>query len=643
MSREESLNEAKLQTLIKVENLDKVFDLGKSKLKSLGGINIDFHKCEFTVIYGPSGAGKTTLLSCLSGLEKATSGRIAYENINITSLGRRERASFRRKKIGFIFQNYNLIDKMTAEQNVEVPLILNRVSKLKRKHRVAECLHSLGLKDLAKRKVCDLSGGERQRVAIARALVNDPQVILADEPTGNLDQLRGYSVIELLKSIAHEQNRSVILVTHNPNYIGFADKVVYLEDGGIKKVENNGHPLCSAKTELSSFKNQPRKWYSGFSGFWFIGLWLLLHAKKRSMSAASLLGLGLTTILLVAILTVNLIKINQSQLSSLKIFYRVTYRANYNQKIDNNAVKLLSDNQAIKKAIPIKIDSASVALDSVNSSANVFAMGKNDLLDRGVEIVSGNIYEDQAKQTVVTEDLVRYLGEDDFSILKKTLSISLSSGKSELAQVVGVSKSIDSPRIYLPVEYLAKNAYSYIDVELNPGFSFDQLSQEVESQNMIAYEPGDTSSNISNNIFITEIIFIIIGILTVILALVSAYNFIILAYDHNFYEYGVLKALGVIPSDIPKIFSVQALSIGILGGIFAILFSSAISYIVLLILKTMLYFIGLNVEQIALIEIRPALLPYILVAGVLVSVLTLIYPVKRVTSLSALETIRNYE
>ncbi|MEM3506470.1 MAG: ABC transporter ATP-binding protein [Candidatus Bathyarchaeia archaeon] len=218
-------------------DLMKVYRIGHIEIPALNGVNLKVKKGEFISIVGPSGSGKSTLLNMLGALDRPTSGYVFIDGVNIFSLNDNQLAEFRNLKIGFVFQAYNLIPRATVIKNVELPMITRGIPKSERLKRAYELLKRVGLSDKIYRKPLELSGGEQQRVAIARALVNRPSIVLADEPTGNVDSKTSYEIVELLKEINSEFGTTFIIVTHNPEVANATERIVHLRDGKIYKEE----------------------------------------------------------------------------------------------------------------------------------------------------------------------------------------------------------------------------------------------------------------------------------------------------------------------------------------------------------------------------------------------------------------------
>ncbi|MGD0643299.1 MAG: ABC transporter ATP-binding protein [Candidatus Bathyarchaeia archaeon] len=219
---------------IKIRNLVKIYKAGKIEVQALRGLNLDINAGERIAIIGPSGSGKTTLLNVIGGLDFATAGSVQVGDVEVTALSPTQLVNYRRKTVGHVFQNLNLISTLTAEENIELPMIALGVSGGKRKQRVNDLLDVVGLKERAHHRPEELSGGEQQRIAIASALANDAPVLLADEPTGELDTTNARIVVEYLVKANEELGKTIIMVTHDPSVVRAANKIMRIEDGLIK-------------------------------------------------------------------------------------------------------------------------------------------------------------------------------------------------------------------------------------------------------------------------------------------------------------------------------------------------------------------------------------------------------------------------
>lgn len=231
--------EAKKIPVIEVKNLFKIYRVGEEKVRALNGVDFTIYKGEFCSIVGTSGSGKSTLLNMLAGLEPPTTGEIIIAGEHIETKTENQLVKFRRDHIGFIFQSFNLMPTMDAVENVALPLTFQGMDKKKRTKKAKEVLKLVGLTRHMKHKPTQMSGGQQQRVGVARALVVEPEIIFADEPTGNLDSNTSKEVMELMKKVVRETQQTLVMVTHDNHLAGFADRVFHIIDGKIVKIEDH--------------------------------------------------------------------------------------------------------------------------------------------------------------------------------------------------------------------------------------------------------------------------------------------------------------------------------------------------------------------------------------------------------------------
>ena len=225
--------------IINIENLEKTYELGSVQIKALKGISLQMEENEFVAIMGPSGSGKSTMMNLIGCLDTPTSGSYFLESQDVSRMNSDQLAEIRNQKIGFVFQTFNLLPRANILHNVELPLIYSGISTSERKRLAEEAIERVGLGDRIKHKPNELSGGQRQRVAIARALVNNPSIILADEPTGNLDSKTGEEIMKILDHL-YDMGNTIILVTHEDNIAEYAHRVVRLKDGVVESDITNG-------------------------------------------------------------------------------------------------------------------------------------------------------------------------------------------------------------------------------------------------------------------------------------------------------------------------------------------------------------------------------------------------------------------
>ena len=228
-----------MKTIIDIKDMYKIYEMGSEKVHALDGIDIKIHEHEFVAIIGPSGSGKSTLMNMIGCLDTPTSGEYFLDGVNIAKYSENDLAHIRNSKIGFIFQQFNLFRRLSALENVEMPAKYMRVPREERKARAKKVLDLVGLSDRISHRPTELSGGQQQRVVIARSLVNNPPVVLADEPTGNLDSKSGEDIMNMIKQL-HKQGSTVILITHDIDVANEADRMIKLRDGKITSDKKRG-------------------------------------------------------------------------------------------------------------------------------------------------------------------------------------------------------------------------------------------------------------------------------------------------------------------------------------------------------------------------------------------------------------------
>lgn len=227
----------KNENIIEVKNLKKVYRMGNERIVAVDDVSFTIKRGEFCCIFGVSGSGKSTLLNLMAGIEKITSGQITMKGKNIRKMSERNLAKFRQNNLGFVFQSYNLLNTMTALENVELPLVFKHITQKRRRKLAREMLVKVGLGPRLRHKPKEMSGGQQQRVGIARAFVSNPEIVFADEPTGNLDSKTSKEVMDLIKGMAKSNHQTIVMVTHDQRLTEYADRIIHIFDGKIEEIE----------------------------------------------------------------------------------------------------------------------------------------------------------------------------------------------------------------------------------------------------------------------------------------------------------------------------------------------------------------------------------------------------------------------
>ena len=251
-----------MEKIIELKNVKKIYHMGNEKIKAVNGVSFEINKGEFCCLLGTSGSGKSTLLNLMAGIEKASSGEILLKGYDIRNMSEKNLADFRQHYLGFVFQAYNLIGSMNAIENVEMPLVFKRVDSKTRRRLAEQMLIQVGLGSRLTHKPKEMSGGQQQRVGIARAFVAKPEIVFADEPTGNLDTKTTMEVMELIHAMARRNKQTIVMVTHDPRLASYGDKIIHILDGNIQNVEviKTAEQIEEeSKVEIEKFKKMQKE------------------------------------------------------------------------------------------------------------------------------------------------------------------------------------------------------------------------------------------------------------------------------------------------------------------------------------------------------------------------------------------------
>lgn len=250
----------KQENIIEVKNAKKIYRMGKERIIAVDDVSFSIKRGEFCCLYGASGSGKSTLLNLMAGIEKLSGGQIIIKGHNIHRMSEKGLAKFRQNTLGFVFQSYNLLNSMTALENVELPLIFKHMKSKRRRRMARQMLINVGLGDRLKHKPTEMSGGQQQRVGIARAFVSNPEIVFADEPTGNLDSKTSKEVMDIIKNMAKTNNQTIVMVTHDKSLTKYADRIIHIFDGKIEEIveikpDNSADPINIDKKQADDIIN----------------------------------------------------------------------------------------------------------------------------------------------------------------------------------------------------------------------------------------------------------------------------------------------------------------------------------------------------------------------------------------------------
>ena len=645
--------------IIKITALEKTFFVGDNRIEALRGVETEIMPGEFVVVYGPSGCGKTTLLSLIGGLDAPTTGAVWVHDDDIYHLKELELAKYRRTKIGMVFQQFNLIPTLSAIDNVALPLLLSGVSRKSAYKRAKALLSVVDLGDRARHKPAELSGGQQQRVAIARALVANPGILLVDEPTGNLDEPTGLEIMEILKTVSSKWGRTVILVTHNPDFVHYGDKILYMKDGVIVKSEQRKSATIPESLEHEGLKYfVPMK--NGSLRFMEILRLSRLHfVSKKVRTFLTVLGvaLGVGSIVTLVSLALGLQNITSGQLASLDslVTINVSSQKNSTKALDQPAVLELQKVKDAALVSPSISGTAKVTYAGSTGQVIAYGIGETALSFEGVTLATGNDFSTNDEIMISEAALKNFNISDPSTVIGKTVNLNfliIPAGSTDLSgihetiltkKIVGVSNDELIAAVYLPLDEMAKingtSLYNSIKVKVDNRKNVESTRNAIDRLGYQTTSVVDLIKRVDKVFLIMEIVLGIIGGVALIVALIGIINIMTISLLERTHEVGTMKAIGATNRDVKKIFEYEVFLFGFCGSILGVggawLFGQLINWLVGYLM---------NISGIAgALEIFHTPLLFALamvVVTIMVSLLAGIYPARRAAKLSPLEALR---
>lgn len=587
-----------MSLLIEVKNLVKNFRTGNEPVTFvLRGINLEVKEGEFLIIEGVSGSGKTTLLNMLAGLDKFDSGVINFAGQSLRNLSEQEIEKYRRHDIGIVFQDFNLISSLSAWENVALPLRFSGIGRGERKKRAIELLTIVGLCDQAKHLPYALSGGEQQRVAIARALVSNPKIILADEPTGNLDTVSGAIIMNLFKELNSKYGRTVLLVTHNPLYSGYGKRILTMQDGKIvasKKLAPVGLKKESENTQsaeykigdfnLPDFKRRMRLWD-------ILGLSIqhFNYAKIRAFLTVLGMAISVCAITLFVSLGFGLQKLTVSSLASFEDLQKltVTVPTGSNKNIDTSSVSAISGIANVEKISPSEESDAVATLGNINASVTVRGIYPDNLNLEGITLASGeNFSSADAKEAIISKTALSSLSlsdADQSQIIGKNVMIqlpiaqngniiNLNDGTTTVnLKVIGIVSETPGVEIDVPIGLLQKETgnenYSSLIIQVSDLKKTLEVRTVLEGMGFEVTGIFGLINQINKAFAVIELVLGLIGGIALLVASFGIINTMTISLLERTREIGVMKALGISRKDIKRLFAYESCYFGFFGGL----------------------------------------------------------------------------
>jgi ABC-type lipoprotein export system ATPase subunit/ABC-type lipoprotein release transport system permease subunit len=664
---------------IEITNLERCFMRGETAVYALHGIDLTIAAGEFVALVGPSGSGKSTLLNLLGGLDHPTHGELWLDGLPLHQATDKQRTQHRRERIGFIFQSFNLLPKLTAVENVAIPLMLSGVGKTERESQAAALLEQVGLAHRLHHYPTELSGGEQQRVAIARALIHKPALILADEPTGNLDSQTGAEVMALLQKLNAEQGITLILVTHDDEVAAFANRIVKLRDGRIADIIESPHATLPAAPPPPRTSN-PGK-----------GLRLgdivqnatrnLRRRPVRNILTAGGVVIGIITLVAMVSFGVGVQKEVQRNFETIgleNIFVSPQYAETADefdpfappdplQPITPELAQQIAQMDGVQQITPILnlprgitlqllVDDQTAEVRTSQGGEGRFSFGDTNVILAGESVLEGETAGIVLIPALADSLLADGQSYEDLVGTAVALQVELPRGESEQfpTTIVGVRDGLGSRTIDMGLaERVAISTWWYGQPDLLDTEGYDQL---IVRANNLAAVPGvitqieelnlapqsfDAILDAANQVLsLLQALLGSVGALALLVAALGVANTMMMAIYERTREIGVLKALGAARGEIRLLFTVEAGLIGLIGGFVGLILGSLLGRLVDYVAHR--YLINEGVTGIGTLSIIPPWLALgALAFAALIGILAGLYPAARAARLDPVTALRH--
>ena len=660
------------------------FKLGSTEVKALDRINLEIDQGEFVALVGPSGSGKSTLLNLLGGLDRPTSGELKIQGLGLEDATEVELTAHRRHNVGFIFQSFNLLPTLTALENVALPLMLGGVPIAERHERAADLLKRVGLDHRLDHRPTEMSGGEQQRAAIARALVNNPKLVLADEPTGNLDSSTGDEVMQLLRKLNAESGVTLIVVTHDPEVAAYADRIVHLRDGGVDRIEVS--KAAPAKNRLVDHKQPELKLNGGLS---FRDLartaWenLLRRPVRNILTAAGVL-IGIVTLVAMVSFGVGVqeeVNRNFEALGLENVIISPTFPeedafdpfgiAEPEKPITSETIAAFRNLPEVQSVTPILNlpRNMEISLSYGEKALPIRLSGEFDHGPGGPGmpappemLVGVPLGEGDTRGLTLIEGLADQLIEDtalaygDLVNQPVTLTIRLPRGETKefKSQIAGVESGRGSNTIELGLaerteikawwygrsDTLETDGYDMLIVRAVDQLKVPAILETAESMELEAQSLGTILELANRVLAIMQALLGSVGGLALLVATLGVANTMMMAIYERTREIGVLKALGATSREVRRMFTADAVLLGIIGGVVGVILGTLLGRLVDWIGHLYLESEGvIGIGQMSIVP--PWLAIGALVFAGLIGVLGGLYPAARAARLDPVEALKH--
>lgn len=642
--------------VIEVKNLSKTFKTRKIVVTPLRGISMKLYPGEFLVVDGPSGCGKTTLLNMLAGLDKFDRGEILIRGKDLQKMGETEIEKYRRSGIGMVFQNFNLIASLTAIENVALPLQFSGVQGKEKYKRAREVLEMVGLKDRSKHYPSELSGGEQQKVAIARAIVTNPWILLVDEPTGNLDSKAGEEIISILQHLNKRYGRTILLVTHNSDYLKYATRVIMMKDGLFVGEKDIATVKMSDKEEEVKyyFPAKLRK-FMRVADILSISYKHFRFARTRTFLTVLGMAIGISAIVLFVSLGFGLQKITTSSIASLEDLQTITVSVPENSrlKLTDATVETFKKIDSVKTVSPVIIANAEGELGGTSTTVVVKGVVPTDLDIEQIKVNQGTAFSGSVKaEALISSTALKNFDKSPDGIIGQKINLGLldpdssSAGSSKIteitATIVGITGDKSVSEVYVPIELLkakVADGFTVVDVQASRLDAVETIKKSIDASGYETTAVLGLIDQINKAFLVVQIILGLIGGIALIVASFGIINTMTISLLERTHEIGIMKALGIADRDVKRLFVYESILYGFFGGIAGIV----TGWIIGSALNALVGFIVRRAGETQVLT--PFVTPYkfailVFFFSIIISRLAGIYPSRRATKRSPLDALR---
>lgn len=632
--------------MIRIENVTKSYQLKDETITVLKELSFDIYS-GLTYISGKSGSGKSTLLNIIGGIDQASSGQIYYDDLEVTDYSEKEWAEFRKKNVGFIFQSFNLLDHLTALENVEISLMLAGVEKKKRRAKAQTLLEKVHMTEYSRHRPGELSGGQKQRIAIARALANDPNVILADEPTGALDSKNSDEVMAVLKEISEEAGKTVVVITHSKKYTSLADQIIYLKDGKIEEIQQQTTIVAHSKAVVNAVRN--------FSLLSTLKLAFSNMKKRKARTFITALGasVGIFGILMITFLVAGLTK----QMNTI-----ASDRVSENTLVVSKEDKQLSPVSDKKKLATV--DDVALVYET-NRFRTQLEYGEKQLQAEAINIapkkstISEN-YIDLGEvplnpgEIALSEEIAKQLFTQSTEALNKKVTVKTQLITADTTAVypvvsseftiIGIFKDEEQHQARIELSYKSahqlmqkdestKNLTNYFTIVPKNLNSIDGLMKQLTKMNYSSED--NTLTSMKNYLNIARSILVVLSSISLVVSTLLICVVLYISVTERTKEIGIMKALGATPTNIQRLFLVEGGLIGLAGGVLGLVSALGISYALNAVIEH-----AVKSIKFQFFTFDVAIIVMLLAFSVLIGVLAAYFPARSASKKVPLEALR---